>query len=470
MEEKNRNHNILIIDDDPGICEFMVDIITSSGHSAVYALTLKTGLEKAGTGSWDIIFLDVRLPDGNGLDAVSKLRNMPFSPEVIILTGQGTADGAAQAIRSGAWDYIAKPLTADAITLPLKHVLEIREARSAGSGHERFQREKIAGDSPELSNCLAAAAEASRNDANVLITGESGTGKELIARAIHDNSRRAKAPFVIVDCAAMPESLVESVLFGHEKGAFTGAVSAREGLIRQANGGTLFLDEVGELSLSHQKRFLRVLQERRLRPVGASREEATDFRLIAATHRDISDMAHRGAFREDLLFRLRGLTIALPNLKSRRGDTQIIAMRAIGKYCERFGVEVKGFYPEFLEALAQYPWPGNVRELIAAVEAAVIHAKDEPLLHPIHLPIHIRADLARRTVGNRSNETSPQKTKNAPSGLSIRFRDHMKTAEKKYLEEVVITAGGSVQKASRLSELSRAQVYRLLKKHKISLR
>lgn len=460
-------NQILIVDDDPGVCLFMEEVMTSMGYAAAHARTLEKGLKKARSAPWDIIFLDVHLPDGSGLEAVSEFRKTPSAPEIIILTGEGSVDGAAQAIRSGAWDYIEKPVTLNTIALPLKHAMEIRLARKAKSGPEPFKREKISGDSPELSDCLAQAANAAGSDASVLLLGDSGTGKELFARAIHDNSPRAKGPFVVVDCAALPESLVESVLFGHEKGAFTGATKSQTGLIREANGGTLFLDELGELSPSNQKRFLRVLQERRVRSVGGDREDAIDFRLITATHQDIDGMADTGSFRKDLLFRLRGLTISLPPLRDRQGDAQIIAMRSIEKYCTRFGITVKGFYPEFLEALVRYRWPGNVRELVTAVEAAVIHGKDEPLLHPIHLPVHIRANLAQKAV--RGSTPPLKESMDNDPGIMFSHAQYMQAAEKRYFKEVGAAANGTINEICRLSGLSRAQVYRLIKKHNITL-
>ncbi|WP_300671351.1 sigma-54 dependent transcriptional regulator [Desulfoluna sp.] len=460
---------ILIVDDDPGICEFMTDIISAMGYGAQSALTLKKGLDMAYSTPCEIIFLDVHMPDGSGLTAVTNFRKSPSSPAVIILTGDGTADGAVQAIESGAWDYMVKPATPDAIRWVLKHALELRQARVPSPSSTSFKREKIAGDSPELTQCLTVAADAAGNNANILITGESGTGKELFARAIHHNSDRAKKPFVVVDCAALPAPLVESVLFGHQKGAFTGASEARTGLIREADGGTLFLDELGELSASNQKRFLRVLQERRIRPIGGCREEAVDFRLIAATHRNIEAMAHEGSFREDLLFRLRGLSLALPPLRIRHGDTHIIAMRAIETCCHRFGFSDKGFYPEFLEALILYPWPGNARELIAAMEAAVIKAKSDPLLHPIHLPLHIRAELARTSVLKGSIQPDIAE-RGREDGTSLpAHAHHMSTAEQKYLRRVATAAGGNIREICRIANLSRAQVYRLIKKHGISI-
>lgn len=465
-------NRILIVDDDPGLCKLMKNFISVIGYEAHFARTLQKGLEKAKADNWDIVFLDVHLPDGNGLEAVTEFRNLPSAPEVIILTGEGTADGAEQAIRSGAWDYMGKPATLEKTSLTVKRAIEIRRIRASVANSASFKRDKIAGDSPELSTCLTLAAAAAASEAHVLITGETGTGKELFARAIHENSARANAPYVVVDCAALPESLVESVLFGHQKGAFTGADRSRTGLIQEANGGTLFLDEVGELSLLMQKRFLRVLQERRLRSVGGNQEVAVDFRLIAATHRDLDAMVSEKTFRKDLLFRLRSLEISLPALRDRHGDIQIIAMRTIKKYCTRFGMPVKGFYPEFLEALNRYRWPGNVRELIAAIEAAVVQAHADPVLHPIHLPLHIRTELARGAVENTPS-LSPSPLTDTANDIQMlplpKHAEHLNTTEKRYFSNLVAAAHGNIKEMCRISGLSRAQVYRLVKKHNISL-
>jgi len=460
-------NRILIIDDDEDLCRFMEDLGTSIGHEAASALTLKKGMEKAVSVPFDVIFLDVGLPDGNGLEAVPEFRKTPSEPEVIIMTGEGTGDGAEQAIRSGAWDYIQKPVTAQHAVLTLKRAIDIRRERASHAGAGHFKRDGMAGESSELIACLEDAARASGSTANVLITGESGTGKELLAHAIHENSTRAGGPFAVVDCAALPDSLVESVLFGHEKGAFTGADRSRKGLFSEANGGTLFLDEVGELLPSSQKRFLRVLQERSFRTVGGSRDESIDFRLIAATNRNIDAMVSEGAFRPDLLFRLRGVDIHLPPLRDRGGDIRILTLQAIEKSCSRLGISVKGFYPEMLEALAQYPWPGNVRELLAAVEAAVIQAKGEPVLHPVHLPIYIRSELARTAVTADPQESEWAKEADTKRSPQLTHAEYMRLAEKDYLERVASTAKGNIQEICRISGLSRAQVYRLIKKHDI---
>ncbi len=303
---------ILVVDDDDLLCELLVRKVGQLGHRGLSALTLAGGLALARSQPTDVVYLDVNLPDGNGLEEITLFREAPGAPEVIIITGRGSPDGAELAIKSGAWDYIEKGAALQSMVLPLLRALQYREERQVHQRPLMLSREQIVGESPRLKACLDLVAQAALSEANVLISGETGTGKELFAQAIHHNSPRRKGNFVVVDCAALPATLVESILFGHARGAFTGADRAREGLVAQAHGGTLFLDEVGELPLSLQKDFLRVLQEKRFRPVGGGQEVASDFRLVAATNRDLEGMAAKGEFRSDLLFRLKGLAINLP--------------------------------------------------------------------------------------------------------------------------------------------------------------
>jgi len=295
--------SILIIDDDRAICQMLSTMVERLDHDVTTAFSLKEGMKRAQAEAVDVVFLDLGLPDGNGLDLLPKLRNAPSTPEVIIITGHGGQEGAELSVKYGAWDYIEKPVTPEQVSLPLARALQYREAKSTEAHAKALRLEGIVGQSPPMQACFDALAQAAFGDANVLITGETGTGKELFARAVHGNGTRATGPFVPVDCAALPETLVESMLFGHEKGAFTGADSPKTGLIRQAEGGTLFLDEVGELAMSVQSSFLRVLQERRFRPVGGHQEIGSDFRLIAATNRELNHLADQGQFRRDLLFR-----------------------------------------------------------------------------------------------------------------------------------------------------------------------
>ena len=291
--------------------------------------------------------------------------------------------------------------------------------------------------------------EATSTDVNVLITGETGTGKELFAKAIHDNSRRAGESFVVVDCAALQGTLIESILFGHEKGAFTGAVQSRVGLIKQADGGTLFLDEVAELPLSLQKVFLRVLQERRFRPLGAQKEVESNFRLIAATNRDLEGMVRLGQFREDLLYRLRAQTIALPPLRESKEDIVPIAVYHTEKICKRSGLDAKTFSSDFIEALLSYHWPGNVRELVNAIERAVAAASSASTLFRKHLPREMRIELIRTSTGNHSlsgGKTDILPANHLPPLKELRASVYAK-AEKEYLTDLLKMTAGNINQA-----------------------
>jgi len=458
---------ILIIDDDEMLCDMICRHIKRMGHQVVSEYTLGEGVKTAASGDFDVVFLDVNLPDGNGLQALPKIRETPSRPEIIIFTAEGNPDGAEIAIRSGAWDYIEKPPTIKAMTLPLVRALQYREEKQKKS-KTALKRENIVGTSPRLKTCLDLLAEAANSELNVLITGETGTGKELFARGVHENSKRAIERFVVVDCAVLPETLVESTLFGHEKGAFTGADKTTPGLIQQADKGTLFLDEVGELPLSLQKSFLRVLQERRIRPLGGHREIACDFRLVAATNRNLDDMAESGLFRKDLLFRLKSLVIELPPLRARTEDLREIAMHHVDRLSQRYGIGIKGFSPEFFEALGRYDWPGNVRELVNTLERSLVAAMEEPVLFPHHLPKHIRIQLARASVTKKS---TPKISKGAmvyKPGVFPCLRDYQADLKRQYFKDLMAHTMGDVRQACQVAGLSRSSLYDQLKRYDIS--
>jgi two-component system NtrC family response regulator len=464
--------HILIIDDDEMMCDMLSTMVRQMGHDATCANTLQEGLNVSSSQGFDVVFLDVRLPDGSGLDVLPRIREAASAPEVIIITGFGDPDGAELAIKNGAWDYLEKPSSIKAMTLPLVRALQYRKEKKDRKSPVVLNREGIVGNSPPMKACIDMVAQAANGDANVLITGETGTGKEIFAFAIHNNSPRADKNFVVVDCAALPDNLVESVLFGHEKGAFTGADRAQDGLIKQAHGGTLFLDEVGELPLSMQSSFLRVLQERRFRPIGGKQEIESDFRLVAATNRDLDRMVEQGQFRKELLFRLRSFTIELPPLREHREDIKELALYYTSKICERYGTETKGFSPEFFEALAAYDWPGNVRELVNTMERAIAAARQDPILFPKHLPTHIRIDVVRASI---SKET-PIEVNHKGGGSSLQtlpnlrdFRENfISEAEQHYLHELMSRTGGNIEEACKISGLSRPRLYALLKSYHIS--
>ena len=464
---------ILIIDDDEMMCATLSTLVERKNHVATSAMTLKGGIDLAANGEFDVVFLDVKMPDGNGLDALPTIESSPSNPEVIIMTGFGDPNGAELAIKCGAWDYIEKGFSIKEITLSLERALQYRKEKQE-AGHNRkpvqLKRENIIGSSPALNNCLDLVAQAAESDANIFITGETGTGKELFARAIYENSLRSQKEFVIVDCTSLPETLVESLLFGHERGSFTGADRAQNGLVRQAHNGTLFLDEIGELPMTLQKSFLRVLQEHRFRPVGANKEVESNFRLIAATNRDLDAMVETGEFRSDLLFRLRTFIIELPPLRERREDIKELARYHIDKFCHQFGLPSKGFSPEFLETLISYPWPGNVREFVNTLERSLTTARFDQTLYPKHLPSHVRVQVRRAEMeaGTSTSKDEPtQVIHNLPKLQEYRDTIYAQ-AEKDYLQELMGLTRDNIPEACRISGLSQSRLYALLKKNGVS--
>ena len=465
---------LLIIDDDPLIRESFSGVIRRMGHTPQVASSVSEALKILKSDRFDIVFCDVRMPDGSGLDILPDIRGVAVPPEVVIMTGFGDPDGAELAIRNGAWDYIAKPLSAQEIMLCIERTLQYRDKKRSTSQAFALKREGILGESPKLRACMDKVAQAANSDVPVLISGETGTGKELFAWAVHTNSARAQKNFVVLDCAALPETLVESTLFGHVRGAFTGADKARDGLIKQADGGTLFMDEIGELSIGIQKTFLRVLQEKRYRPVGGSQEVHSDFRLVAATNRDLDAMVGKGTFRDDLLFRIRTLAISLPPLREIKEDLKGFALHYLAKFGERSNGETKGFSPEFLDHLMGYDWPGNIRELVQALERAVVAAENDPILFPAHLPEHIRIHLARTSVLQRMPQPHLPKSDEPPNpSAGLTSLNDIREAglariEKDYLVDLMRRTGGNVPEACRISGLSRSRLYTLLKKYSVS--
>ncbi|MCL4691628.1 MAG: sigma-54 dependent transcriptional regulator [Candidatus Hydrogenedentes bacterium] len=467
--------SVLIVEDNELFSKALAGFVKRRGHQVSFAYTCENGVATAHEECVDVVFLDVRLPDRIGTHAVAQFRQVASDPEVIVMTGLADVESAEVSMRQGAWAYIVKGTSFDPFLGALDAALNHREEklRSPQSSVDRIHREGLVGSSPQFCGILSAVARVAPTNANVLVTGETGTGKERLARAIHVNSARAEGNFVIVDCAALPGSLVESILFGHVRGAFTGADRERQGLIQQANGGTLFLDEIGELPSVIQPALLRVLQERRFRPIGATGEVRSDFRLIAATNRDLDEMAQHGQFREDLLFRLRGFTINIPPLRERTVDIQDITNHHIGKICRRAGIALKRLSPEFFDTLARYPWPGNVRELVQALESAVANAHRHDTLFPLHLPDHIRVHVARMSTQCQSFHgllTPDAVPPEALPTLNTVREAAIRNSESAYLKELLAHTQGRIDEACRISGLSRSRLYALLKEHGITVR
>ncbi|MBC8440421.1 MAG: sigma-54-dependent Fis family transcriptional regulator [Deltaproteobacteria bacterium] len=465
---------ILIIDDDEGICKVLSRMATGGGHDAVSALTIKQGLTALQSAKFDVVFLDVNLPDGSGLDMIPMIKKMPYSPEVIIITGLGEPDGAETAITLGAWDYLLKPLSIKPLTLTLKRVLQYRDACAKNSiASFDIKLEGVESSSPIMRECLKALSHAAKSDANVLLTGETGTGKDFFARALHNNSNRADNNFVLADCAALPGSLVESMLFGSDKGAYTDAKQSKIGLVEQADKGTLFLDEIGELPFVNQKAFLNVLDTHEFRPIGGRHVIKSDFRLISATNRNLPDLVEKGLFRKDLFYRLHAFSIVLPPLRQCLEDIEPLALYCMYKMCKRIKAAPKDFSSDFFEYCAGYGWPGNIRELFNTIETMILKTPDEQVLFPKHLPEHIRVKVTRTSVdkGNKQQEDK-KKDKNGYTDTFLSFKDFkaatLEEAQKKYFLSLMNFTGGDIKEACRISGISRSGIYNFLKKYNIT--
>lgn len=475
---------ILVIDDELLIRTMLSEVIGSLGHEVVVKENLTEGLATAKETCFDVIYLDVLLPDGNGLESINDIRHASSCPELIIMTGHATPDDAEIAVRHGVWEYLRKPFTVEHIVRSLTRVLAFREQKRQQL-KSSLKRDAIIGSSPSLMQALDLVAQAAATSVNTLVQGKTGTGKELFSRAIHDNSSRSNKPFVALDCASFTETLLESHLFGHKKGAFTGATADREGVLQAADGGTLFLDEIGELPMQQQSAFLRVLETKRFRPVGATKEITSDFRLVVATNKDLREMVRLGLFREDLLYRLRGLSITLPPLQERKEDLPELVKWWLDKRAESHGQQVKVVSDDFMETIMAYDWPGNVREFIHSMDRACTTVGQEAVLYSTHLPVELRVSVARAETGNQLTKKFdaprvPESFSSASTQHSIdafssassvggfvaqSLKEHRLTKEKEYIEGLLLHTNGDIKQAHTLAGVSRGHLYELMKKH-----
>ena len=365
---------ILIIDDEEPIRFSLRGILEDEGYEVLEAATAEEGLEVADAERPDLVFLDIWLPGMDGLTAQARLKgNHPDLP-VVMISGHGTIETAVSAIQQGAYDFIEKPLSLEKVVIVAARALEAGSLRRENQVLRTVlpEQDELIGQSPVMLKFQELLARVAPTDVWVLLTGENGTGKELAARALHAGSRRADAPMIAVNCAAIPEELIESELFGHEKGAFTSADQARAGRFEMANNGTLFLDEIGDMSLKTQAKILRILQEQSFERVGGTRTIKVDVRVIAATNRNLREEVSEGRFREDLYYRLNVIGVEVPSLRERREDIPVLATAFLERFALANRKEIKGFTPQAMDALLKYSWPGNVRELENAVERAAI--------------------------------------------------------------------------------------------------
>jgi len=368
---------ILVVDDEPSLRDMLTILFRREGFDVVSQPGFRAGVEavRQAPAPFAVVLTDLIMPDGSGLDVLTAAKERASATQVLLMTAHSTVEAAVDAMRRGAYDFITKPFSNTEITALVAKALEKRailaENEQLRAKVKHLEKREMFGEGPAAKRMGELVRKAAATKATVLITGESGTGKELVARALHDQSDRAKAPFLVVNCGALPEALMESELFGHEKGAFTGAQRTSLGLFRDANGGTVLLDEVGELPMSLQVKLLRVLQERRVRPVGGSTELPVDVRLLAATNRDVEADVRAGKFRQDLYYRLNVIRIQVPPLRERREDIGTLAERFVQRFALELGKQVMGLEAEAIRALEAYAWPGNIRELENVMERAV---------------------------------------------------------------------------------------------------
>lgn len=469
---------ILIVDDDPSICILLSETVIQEGWTAVGAHNLNDALKKAESNDIDVVLLDIHLPDGSGLKTLPSFVGSERQPEVIIITAYGCEDAPGLALEYGAWDYLEKPFNLKKIVLSIRRALEFRRAKMNSRRPRILKRAGIIGSSPAINNCLEQMSEAAEGEHSVLLLGETGTGKELFARAIHLNSQRADQNFVVVDCATLNSTLMGSTLFGHVKGAFTDASRNRDGLIKLAHRGTLFLDEIGEMPPEMQKQLLRVLEEKKFRPVGGTTEIDSDFRLISATNQDLADMTQNGTFRKDLLYRINAQKLVLPPLRDRKEDIPELVNHYQSKICRRMGMSPKIIQPEFMQCLLEYDWPGNVRELINVLEQAISTGKALPALFHKHLPAELRSCVILRQSHTADKSALPPPAATAGPALPdgediINWNSYRKIilndAEKKYFEQLLSITRGDIDRVAEMAQISKSRVYGLLGKHNLSL-
>jgi DNA-binding NtrC family response regulator len=462
---------VLIVDDEPDMVENCARILRRAGHHCLTETDPGKALALVETERPDLVLTDVKMPGIDGMELLRRARSLDPALPVILVTAFATIESAVEAIKEGAFDYLPKNFSVEQLRVAVERGLRHRRLEQENLNlREQLQGtlgfENILGRSPAMARVFELVRKAARSEANILVIGESGTGKELVARAVHANSPRAAQAFVPVDCASLPEHLLESELFGHEKGAFTGAVKAKRGLMEVADRGTLFLDEIGELPLALQVKLLRALQERQLRRVGGTSQIDVDARVVSATNRDLREAVKKGQFREELYYRINVIEIQLPPLRERAGDVKLLAHAFLKRYG---GARVTGFDEDALVALETYAWPGNVRELQNVIERACALA-DGPRVTKNDLPAHVLAGGGLR-AGAQVAALRPAGEAPLPSGQELPLKEAkeqwMQVLEASYLRQLLDRHGGNISAAAKAAGIDRKTFHRLINKYQI---
>ena len=446
---------ILVVDDDRAMCQLLSDLLREDGYAVDVSYDGESAIEKHKAGRFDLTITDLMMPKMKGVELIQRLHEIDGGAPVLLITAFGTIESAVEAMRAGAFHYVTKPFHNEEILIQVKRALEqqklqkeLKRLRTEVQARERFQN--IIGQSAAMQRIFETVAQVSDLPANLLIEGESGTGKEIIARAIHFNSSRASGPFVPVNCAAIPENLLESELFGYVRGAFTDARKDRRGLFQEASGGILFLDEIGEIPLTLQAKLLRVLEDKEVRPLGANQSEKVDTRVLSASNQHLEELVRTGRFRQDLFYRLNVIRIELPPLRERREDIPLLVNHFIAKFSNDAKRRVEGIQPDALAALKSHDWPGNIRELEHTIERAILLGKRAEIGME-DLPAHL---IAR-------GESAFMVGQGLAKQLTLR------DLERDYIGKILATTQGNKTEAARILGVDRTTLYRKLEEYKL---
>lgn len=456
-DQKDKLGRVLLVDDDRSMCEALAAGLNKRNFDVVWETDATKVMGRLSEDDFDVVVSDLRMPNMDGIELCRQVNEQRPDVPVVVVTAFGSFDSAVEAIRAGAYDFVTKPFELDNMALTLeraaKHRLlreEVRKLRRAVN-ENRFSGNMV-GESASMRRVYDIMQRVAESEATVLVTGESGTGKERVASEIHRMSKRKDGRFVAINCAAMPESLLESELFGHTKGAFTDARVSRDGLFVEASGGTLFLDEIGEMPVGMQAKLLRVLQERVVRPLGSNTEKPINVRVLAATNKDLEDLVEKGLFREDLLYRLKVIEIAVPPLRGRGNDVLLLAQRFTETFAKSMGKGVAGITTPAAERLLTYSWPGNVRELQNCIERAVVLTQHDRITVE-DLPDAVRDHKATRVILDTED----------PAELPT-----LDKVEQRYIERVIQAVGGNKRMAARILGIDRKTLYRRLERYGVA--
>ena len=446
-ESSNENVRILIVDDEFSVRHSLTAWFEDEGYTVDVAASGKEALAKLAESQWDIFFLDLKMPGMSGLELQKKIKEIQPDSTIIIITAFASVESAVEAMQSGAYDYLSKPFDPDYLALMVRNIIERKKLKEETVSLKKtidgvYTSKEIIGESTGIQKMMEDIRAVADTGSTVLIRRESGTGKELVARAIHANSKRRYAPIVTINCGALPESILESELFGHEKGAFTGAQYARKGKFEMADGGTIFLDEIGNISPKIQMELLRVLEEKKFFRLGGSKEIKADFRTIAATNKDLEAAMERGEFRNDLFYRLNVFVIEIPPLRERRSDIELLARHFLNVFTSQMNKPIAKISAPAMKLLEDYDWPGNVRELENAIERAVVVCKGKEI-RPEDFPFfHARAE-----------ETTTD--------------DSLETLQRKHIRKVLEETGWNISKAAAVLQIDRVTLYNKINKYNL---